>query len=60
MNSTELNKKIAYELEVLVNNLKRNQRKNKDTQKMSRKLKQLKSEQINLVSEINKLSKLLR
>ena len=60
MNSTELNEKIAYELEVLVNNLKRNQRKNKDTQKMSRKLKQLKSEQTNLISEITKLSKLLR
>ena len=60
MNSTELNEKIAYELEVLVNNLKRNQKRNKDTQKMSRKLKQLKSEQTNLISEINKVSKLLR
>ena len=60
MNSTELNEKIAYELEVLVNNLKQSQKKNKDTQKMSRKLKQLKSEQTNLISEINKLSKLLR
>lgn len=60
MNSTELNEKIAYELEVLVNNLKQSQKRNKNTQKMSRKLKQLKSEQTNLISEINKLSKLLR
>lgn len=60
MNSTELNEKIAYELEVLVNNLKQSQKRNKDTQKMSRKLKQLKSEQTNLIIEINKLSKLLR
>lgn len=60
MNSTELNEKIAYELEVLVNNLKKSQKRNKDTQKMSRKLKQLKSEQTNLILEINKLSKLLR
>ena len=60
MNSTELNEKIAYELEVLVNNLKQRQRTNKNTQKMSTKLKQLKSEQTNLLSEISKLSKLLR
>jgi len=60
MNSTELNEKIAYELEVLVNNLKQSQKRNKNTQTMSRKLKQLKSEQTNLLLEINKLSKLLR
>jgi len=60
MNSTKLNEKIAYELEVLVNNLKQRQRTNKNTQKMSTKLKQLKSEQTNLLSEISKLSKLLR
>ena len=60
MNSTELNEKIAYELEVLVNNLKQSQKRNKNTQKMSKKLKQLKSEQTNLILEINKLSKLLR